>query len=82
MLVDADLVKFAGIVPDAATARDSLSDARALLTPLWTAAERRRIAAEAAAAASHSALDDPASAADSPVVPVAEPSDADDEAAA
>jgi|GEM_PF-1953632 len=50
VLSDADLVKFARIIPDAATARDSLADARALLGGLWGAAERRRIAAEAAAA--------------------------------
>lgn len=50
VLGDADLVKFAGIVPDAAVARASLSDAQALIGPLWGAAERRRIAAEAAAA--------------------------------
>ncbi len=51
LLGDADLVKFARIVPDAATARASLADAAALVGPLWAAAERRRIAAEAAAAA-------------------------------
>ena len=44
-------MKFARIVPDAATARASLADAAALVGPLWAAAERRRIAAEAAAAA-------------------------------
>lgn len=51
VLGDADLVKFARIVPDAATARASLADAADLVGPLWAAAERRRIAAEAAAAA-------------------------------
>ncbi|MEO8084290.1 MAG: hypothetical protein ABI780_10740, partial [Ardenticatenales bacterium] len=56
VLGDADLVKFAGIVPDAPTARASLADAQALIGPLWGAAERRRIAAEAAAAAAAAAV--------------------------